>query len=76
MLEKPWKSIAKDYNHYLGPKYVYMVDGQAAMNNPNGEFGRLINFFGFESDIIHFELNKEKLDSDSPTNQIAFETIL
>ena len=64
LYEKPKKSIAKDYNHYFGPKYVYMVDGQAAMTNPNNEFGRLINFFGFESDIIHFELNKEKLDSD------------
>ena len=76
MHEKPKKSIVKDFNHYFGPKYVYMVDGQAAMTNPNDEFGRLINFFGFESDIIHFELNKEKLDSDTPTNQLAFKTIL
>ena len=71
MHEKPPKSIAEDFNHYFGSKYVYMVDGQAAMTNPNGEFGRLINFFGFESDIIHFELNKEKLISDWPTNPLS-----
>ena len=64
MHDKPPKSIAEDFNQYFGSKYVYMVDGQAAMINPNGEFGRLINFFGYESDIIHFELNKEKLISD------------
>ena len=73
MHEKPPKSIAEDFNHYFGSKYVYMVDGQAAMTNPNGEFGRLINFFGFESDIIHFELNKEKpcTISDNPTNLLC-----
>ena len=69
--EHPRKSIANDFNHYFGPKYVYMVDGQAAMTNPNDEFGKLVNFFGFESDIIHFELNKEKLISDWPTNPLS-----
>ena len=71
MHQKPQKSIAKDFNHYFGPKYVYMVDGQAAMTNPNDEFGKLVNFFGFESDIIHFELNEEKLISDWPTNPLS-----
>ena len=58
--EHPRKSIANDFNHYFGPKYVYMVDGQAAMTSPNDEFGKLIEFFGFKSTAIHFELNKSK----------------
>ena len=55
-----YHSIANDYNHYFGPKYVYMVDGQAAMANPNDEFGRLIDFFGLTSKSIHFEFNESK----------------
>ena len=37
-----------------------MVDGQAAMANPNDEFGRLIDFFGLTSKSIHFEFNESK----------------
>ena len=39
-------SIANDYNQVFGPKYVYMVDGQAILNNPNQEFSRLLQYFG------------------------------
>ena len=59
MRSHPWNSIASDFNHYFGEKYVYMVDGQAAITNPDDEFGKLINFFGFKSNAINFELNKE-----------------
>ena len=38
-------SIANDYNQIFGEKYVYMVDGQAILNNPNDEFRRLLQFF-------------------------------
>ena len=34
---------------FFGPKYVYMIDGQAAMANPNDESGRLIFLFDKQS---------------------------
>ena len=48
-----------------------MVDGQAAMTNPNDEFGKLIDLFGFKSNAINFELNKESEALVSITHELC-----
>ena len=46
-----------------------MIDGQAAMANPNDEFGRIIAFFGWTSKTGHnqlvFKLVKIQLVTES-----------
>ena len=53
-----YASIINDFNSVTGKK-VYVVDGEEVITNPNQEFRLLLDFFGLDNSILHFEMNEE-----------------
>ena len=52
--------IAADYNSVLGEKFVFIVDGEQILKNPNQEYKLLLDFFGLNFSWIKFKFNHYK----------------
>ena len=54
-----YASIVEDFNQVFDQK-VYLVDGEMILKDPNQEFDLLLDFFGLEKGILHFEFNQNR----------------